>query len=86
MTESEIAVLISRLDSVKEQVEESKEEANKWRERFDEKIQLIQVSIAMLPCPARIEITKGIKTQLSWLWAVICTIVAAIVAEWTVRR
>lgn len=86
MTESEIAVLISRMDSIKEQVEESKEEANRWRERFDEKMGFLKTSIDTLPCPARAEITKSLKGQVAWIWGILCIIVGAIITEWAIRR
>lgn len=82
MTESDVAVIISRLDAltlqVKENaalVKENKDEANEWRNRFMDRIN-------KLPCDVRCEETKGIKMQLRALWALICAILLGIIAEW----
>jgi hypothetical protein len=85
VTESEFSVLVSRLDSVKEQFEENREEATRWRERFDEKLLSVQMSIASLPCPTRAEGTKGIHKQIALIWGLLVLVIAATVAEYFKR-
>jgi hypothetical protein len=85
MTESEIAVLISRLDSLKESSDKRHEESQKWMEKFDAKISFLQLTMASLPCPARDERHKGISRQIAWIWGIISIILAATVAEYFKR-
>lgn len=57
MTESDLAVLVERLDNLKEQVSVSNLDANEWRTKFMDKLN-------SLPCESRIEATKNIRSEI----------------------
>lgn len=82
MTESEIAVIIERLDNLRKDQGEQKAafiasqvKADTWREKFDEKLN-------HLPCPENTAKLSGLKTQLAWIWGMMTVILAAIIADW----
>lgn len=83
MTESDVAVLIERLDNLKyqlvsyrEQTEKDEITARVWRESFGMKVDSLQTALNLLPCPTRLEAAKGVKTQLSLLWTFLLAMLA----------
>lgn len=57
-----------------------------YRKQLCRKIDEINARLLTLPCPSRIEETKGIKFQLKALWGFIVMIIAAIIGEWIHKR
>ena len=67
-----------------------------FREKIDKKLDALSAELTTktatlqtcfdtLPCGVRIETTKGIKGQISWIWAILILVVAATVAEYFKR-
>lgn len=82
MTEAEIAVIIERLDNLgknqaalKAEFDKSQEKAEKWRLRFDEKLD-------QRPCVKHETLLSSVATQLAWVWGILTIIIGAIIAEW----
>lgn len=85
----ELKVIAERVSHFKEQLQRSDAIAEDWRERFCQKLDVVNSKIDTLiskvdtlPCPARIEHTKGIDAQIKALWMVTGGMVIAIIGEW----
>lgn len=85
----ELKVIAERVSHFKEQLQRSDAIAEDWRERFCQKLDVVNLKIDALiskvdtlPCPSRIEHTKGIDAQIKALWVVTGGMVLAIIAEW----
>lgn len=86
MTEHEsLAVIIERLDNLKRQTEKDEENARSWREAFNSKLDLMNVTVSKFPCDVHKAEIKGITSQLSLIWGIIVLLVGAIVAEYFKR-
>jgi len=91
--DSEIRVIAERVDNLKGQLEASDKLSEAWRERFcvkldimDNKMDSMTHKLDTLPCPQRIEATKGMLLQLRALWLVTGGMLLTIITEWLGRR
>lgn len=84
--DAEILVIAERVDNLKAQLERSDEIAETWRKAFCVKLDttnlkldaLIQ-KVSELPCPARIEQSKGIMKDIGWLQKIVYGIIITVV-------
>lgn len=74
MTESDVAVVVERLENLKKDVKEGQERAEHWREHFDTKLDA-------RPCISHAKFISSVSIQLKGIWFLIGCIVAAIIAE-----
>jgi hypothetical protein len=79
----------TRIDVLTERVENWMETTTSYRrdlcaknDKIISEIASIKQSIATLPCPQRIEQTKGIHTQLKALWILVSATLLGIIGEW----
>ena len=78
----ELRVIAERLDNLKAQFERSDELSLEWRNRFGKKLDELGNKIDNLPCPTRIEHTKGLDQHIKALWIVVSAGILGIVSEW----
>ena len=67
MEEHKIDVITERLNNLIKNFSEEKGLALEWRNRFCKKIDIAIEKIETLPCGARIEITKALRSDVTWL-------------------
>lgn len=89
----EMRVIAERVDNLKGQLEASDKLSESWRVRFCTKLDALDVKIDTmnhkldtLPCPQRIEQTKGLKMQLNALWVLTGGMLVTIISEWLGRK
>lgn len=78
MTESDVAVLVERLDNLNQKVEAGQERAERWREHFDTKLD-------NRPCEKHAGFFRTIDLQLKAIWAIIGAIVITLLTEFIKR-
>lgn len=85
----EIKVIAERLDNLRMQLERSDEIADGWRKQFcskldgtNTKLDALNDKVQALPCPVRIEQTKGMATQIRALWVLTGGMLITIISEW----
>jgi hypothetical protein len=78
----QLEVLTERVNNVRSQINKSEELSLEWRGKFCSKIDDLKTMINTLPCPARAEMHKGIKSQLIWMWSILGIMLTAVVGEW----
>ena len=87
--DAEIKVIAERLDNLRMQLDRSDEIAEGWRKQFcskldgtNTKLDALNDKVQALPCPVRIEQTKGIATQIRALWVLTGGSLITIISEW----
>lgn len=82
-----IDVLVERINNfIDGRYADDQKHSEEWRNKFCQKLDKAMDKIDKLPCPQRIEQTKGIKTQLKALWACVSAILLGIIAEWVKQK
>lgn len=71
-----------RVARLEERVANWMETTTDYRKQLCGKLDRIQDKLDSLPCPQRIEQTKGIGLQLKALWAITGGMILAILSEW----
>lgn len=71
-----------QIEVLTERVENWMNTTTEYRLSLCSKLDKIQQQLHDLPCPARIEQTNGIKTQLKALWVLVSATLVGIIGEW----
>ena len=71
-----------RIGVLTERVENWMATTTEYRKSLCSKLDAIQKQINELPCPQRIEQTRGIHTQLKALWILVSAVLLGIIGEW----
>lgn len=89
MNDIEMRVIAERVDNLKDQLEKSDKISENWRKIFCQKLDATNIKldalitkVDTLPCPVRIEQTKGLMTQVRALWLLTGGMLITIISEW----
>lgn len=74
MTESDVAVVVERLENLKKDVKDGQERAEKWREHFDAKLD-------SRPCISHAKFISSVSIQLKGIWFLIGILLTATIME-----
>jgi len=72
----------TRIEVLTERVENWMKTTTEYRLSLCNKLDKITDRLDKLPCPQRIEQTKGIHTQLKALWILVSATLLGIIGEW----
>ena len=78
----QLEILSERFNNFADKYDKDEGKAEEWRGRFCTKLDKLNDRLNELPCPARIEQTKGIHTQLKALWILVSATLLGIISEW----
>ena len=74
--------LCAKNDMIRSELKEYRTEVKVELTNLNSKIEDVREKIDKLPCPAREEITKGVRKDLDKIWLWITSIVIAIAGSW----